>query len=186
MSKAIGVRVRKPEGEYDLGVSKFFGTPTIPEAWEEDFSDTTLFFCQLRLADVAAWDKENRLPHTGYLYVFLDTADGERSLRPQVRYYAGQPRLALEEFNAITTGYEQYTQAWVMEFYPVEEDAACTRLLGEPSDWPYDEAPPSLLMQFDPLDSEMGFLDSLDGFIYLFFGENERDFAAVTLHTEYS
>ena len=63
MSKAIGIRVKKADDGYDLGASKFFGTPTVPEAWETDFSDTALFFCQLRLADIAALDTENRLPH---------------------------------------------------------------------------------------------------------------------------
>ena len=41
-------------------------------------------------------------------------------------------------------------------------------------------------MQFDPLDSKMGFLEHLDGFLYFIFGENERDFDAITLIEEYS
>ena len=186
MSKAIGIRVKKADDGYDLGASKFFGTPTVPEAWETDFSDTALFFCQLRLADIAALDTENRLPHTGYLYVFLDTADGAYRLKADVRYSPDEPRLAIEEFNSVTEGYERFTEAWLMEFFPTDEDADGTRLLGVPADWPYEEVPPVLLLQYDPLDNGMGFLDGLDGFLYLFFGEDAADFGAVTLHGEYS
>ena len=32
----------------------------------------------------------------------------------------------------------------------------------------------------------MNFLDAMDGFLYLFFGEDEGDFGAVTLHAEYT
>ncbi|MBQ8684228.1 MAG: DUF1963 domain-containing protein [Clostridia bacterium] len=186
MSKAIGIRAKKADGAYDLGASKFFGTPTVPEAWGEDFYDTDLFFCQIRLADIATLDTENRLPHTGYLYVFLDTAEGPYQLKATVRYSPDEPCLAIDAFNSETVGYEQYTEAWLMEFYPVGEDVEGTRLFGVPSDWPFEEPHPSLLLQYDPLDSEMGFLDSLDGFLYLFFGADTADFGAVTLREEYS
>ena len=55
-----------------------------------------------------------------------------------------------------------------------------------PSDWNYVDEPPKLLMQYDPLDNEMDFLDTLDGFVYLFFGENEKDLSGVTLREEYT
>ena len=41
---AIKISVKAAEGEYDLGASKFLGTPTIPEEWLEDFSEDTMFF----------------------------------------------------------------------------------------------------------------------------------------------
>ena len=116
MCKAIGIKVKKaPEG-YDLGASKFFGTPTVPLGWESDFYEDELFFCQIRLSDIAHLDKENRLPHTGYLYVFLSTEDGQYHLDADVRYVANEPELAIDDFNAEVEGYERYTQAYLMEF----------------------------------------------------------------------
>ena len=183
---AIGIKVKKAPGAYDLGASKFFGTPTVPVAWEADFSEDEIFFCQLRLGDIAPLDPENRLPHTGYLYVFLHTGDNGWDLKADVRYYNGEPEMAIDEFNAAVPGYEQYSDAWLMEFAVVAEDADCTRLLGVPTDWNYGEKPPRLLLQYDPLDSEMGFRDTMDGYLYLFFGEDRGDFSSVVLCGEYS
>ncbi|MBQ8689580.1 MAG: DUF1963 domain-containing protein [Clostridia bacterium] len=183
---AIGIKVKKaPEG-YDPGASKFFGAPAVPSAWEEDFYDDEIFFCQIKLADIAHLDKDNRLPHTGYLYVFLHTEDGNYNLHADVRYLDGEPELVIDDFNAAVEGYERFNDAYLMKFYEVDESADCTRLLGEPSDWNYEDEAPRLLMQFDPLDSEMGFLDFLDGFVYFFFGEDENDLESVTLVEEYS
>ena len=50
-----------------------------------------------------------------------------------------------------------------MEFSEADEDEICTRLFGVPSDWNYADDPPKLLFQYDPLDNEMDFLDTLDG-----------------------
>ena len=41
-------------------------------------------------------------------------------------------------------------------------------------------------MQYDPLGNDMGFLDFLDGFVYFFFGEDEKDFEKITIMEEYS
>jgi len=82
--------------------------------------------------------------------------------------------------------YERYTQAYLMEFSEADEDEICTKLFGLPSDWNYVDEPPKLLMQYDPLDNEMDFLDTLDGFVYLFFGKDERDFSQITLQEEYT
>ncbi len=183
---AIGIKVKRAPKEYDLGASKFFGTPTVPKGWQADFYDDEIFFCQIRLSDIAELDTENRLGHTGYLYVFLHTEDGKCHLRADVRYYDGEPDMALEDFNAEVLGYEHLTTAWLMEFKIVDECHDGTKLFGIPSGWNYEDDPPELLMQFDPLDNGMGFLDSLDGFIYLFFGENQKDFGAITLKEEYS
>ena len=186
MSKAIKITAKKAPACYDLGASKFFGTPTVPSAWNGDFYDDELFFCQIRLSDIAEIDKENRLPHTGYLYIFLHTEDGKYHLGADVRYHDGEPELAIDDFNAAVEDYEKYTEAFLMEFSEVDEDEICTRLFGVPSDWNYVDEPPKLLMQYDPLDNEMDFLDTLDGFVYLFFGENEKDLSDVTLSEEYT
>ena len=183
---AIGIQVKKASSGYDMGASKFFGTPTVPLAWEDDFDEDEIFFCQIRLADIAPLDAQGLLPHEGYLYIFLHTQNGHYDLRADVRYLAGEPELAIDDFNAAVDGYEHYTQAYLMEFYETDATADSTRLLGVPSDWNYEATPPRLLLQFDPLDSEMGFLDHLDGFLYFFFGEDERDFGSVVLRAEYS
>ena len=186
MSYAIGIKVRKADEKYDLSASKFFGTPTVPLAWETDFDEDEIFFCQIRLSDLVDLDHDNRLPHSGYLYVFLHTNGGEYGLKADVRYYDGEPEMALDGFNAVVDGYEMFDNAYLMEFYPTDEVSDCTHLLGLPSDWNYEEEAPKLLMQFDPLDSHMGFLDHLDGFVYFSFGKDESDFESVTVLEEYS
>lgn len=183
---AIGIKVKKAPGHYDLGVSKFFGTPTVPLAWEGDFYEDEIFLCQINLADIAHLDKENRLPHTGYLYIFLHTDGGDYNLEADVRYFDGEPELAIDDFNLEVEGYERFNDAYLMEFSEVDENEVCTRLFGVPSDWNYEDEPSKLLLQFDPLDSEMEFLDYLDGFLYFFFGKDENDLEGVTLVEEYS
>ena len=183
---AIGIKVKKAPADHDLGASKFFGTPTVPLAWEGDFYEDEIFFCQINLADVAHLDKENCLPHAGYLYIFLHTDGGDYDLEADVRYFEGEPELAIDDFNLEVEGYEGFNDAYLMEFCEVDDAEACTRLLGVPNDWNYEDKPPKLLLQFDPLDSEMGFLDHLDGFLYFFFGKDENDLESVTLVEEYS
>jgi len=183
---AIGIRAKKaPEG-YDLGASKFFGTPTVPAAWDTAYEEDVIFFCQIRMADLAELDRENRLPHEGYLYIFLHTEEGKYHLTSTVRYADCEPGVALDDFNGEVEGYEKYTQAWLMEFFEAEDDAVCTRLFGTPSDWNYPDPPPELLFQYDPLDGEIDFLDDLDGFLYFFFGPENTGFDGVTLHSEYT
>lgn len=183
---AIGMKVKKATKDHELDASKFFGTPTVPLAWDGDFDEDEIFLCQINLAEIAHLDGENRLPHTGYLYIFLHTNGGDYDLKADVRYFDGEPELAIDDFNLEVAGYETWSDAYLIEFYEVEDDEDCTRLLGVPSDWNYEQAPPKLLMQFDPLDSEMGIFNHLDGFLYFFFGEDEKDFESVTLAEEYS
>ena len=186
MGKAIKISVNKaPEG-YDLAKSKFFGAPTVPLSWNGTFDEDEIFFCQIRLSDIATLDKENRLPHTGYLYIFLKTEEGKYHLKTDVRYYDKAPELAIDDFNTAVEGYEQYNDTYLMEFSETDEDEDCTRLLGIPSDWSYAYDPPELFMQYDPLDSHMGFLDSLDGFVYFFFGEDKKAFKNIMLMEDYS
>ena len=87
MGKAIKITAKKAPEPYDLGASKFFGTPTVPLAWDGDFYEDEIFFCQIKLSDIAHLDTENRLPHTGYLYIFLHTEDGKYHLGADVRYH---------------------------------------------------------------------------------------------------
>ena len=69
---AIGIHIKKADGNHDYRASKFFGAPVIPAEWQDRFAEDILFFGQIRLSDIAPLDTENKLPHTGYLYLFLD------------------------------------------------------------------------------------------------------------------
>lgn len=186
MTGAIGIKAQKaPEG-YDLGASKLFGTPTVPSSWEDTFDEDEIFFCQIRLSEIAALDTENALPHTGYLYIFLHTAEGEYHLSPDVRYSEGEPTLAYDGFNAAVEGYERYTEAYLLSFERTEKDADGTKLLGTPSGWSARDAHAPLFFQYDPLADDTGFLSHIDGYLYFFFGKDTRDLTSVTLTTEYS
>ena len=183
---AIGIRVKRAGADYDRGASRFFGDPAIPTDWEDVFLDDEIFFAQIRLADIAHLDTENKLPHTGYLYFFIHTEDGPYGLTADVKYYDGEPALILDGFNEAVEEYERFGTTYLMEFSEVGEDTSTTRLLGNPCDWNYEDEPPKLLLQYDPLDNEMGFLDFLDGFIYFFFGRDENKLEEVYLKEEYS
>jgi len=178
---AIGMTLNKASENGDPSVSKYFGSPVVPRSWEHDFEDSEMFFCQIRLSDIAPFDHDKRLPHTGYLYVFLDTNDG---LTPTVRYYDGEPELVIEDFNAEAEGFEEFTQAWEIIFFQTDDDADGTKLFGVPADWPYEEAHPALLLQYDPLDNGTGFLNSTDGRLYLFLIDG--DLSKPTVWLEYS
>lgn len=187
---AIGIRVREAREGDSLGASKFFGSPTIPNSWldkEDIIDETVIFFCQIRLEDIAEFDKENRLPHEGYLYIFLDTKDGPRHLSPIVHYSSIEPDTVIDEFNTEVPEYEKFTKEWIMEFYESGDDEQNTRLFGVPWDWNYEKEPPKMFMQFDPLDSDMGFLDYIDGMLYFFFyNDYDTRFNSIYLHTEYT
>ena len=164
---AIGITLKKAEGAHDLGTSKFFGAPALPEGWADRFSDDVIFFAQLRLADIAALDTENRLPHTGYLYLFLDV---EMYPYQTMAYYCtDEPRVVVDDFNAVEPRFAHLQTDWLMQFAPAADDADGTRLFGVPSSG--CDGGGELLLQFDPLAADIGFLDSIDGYAYCFFGE---------------
>ena len=183
---AIRLKVKKAEGKYDLGVSKFLGNPVLPEKWINAFDDTTIFLLQIRLEDIKDLDKDNLLPHTGYLYFFLDISNSEYSLKPIVKYYKGEPTTCLNGFNDIVDGYEAYVDDYLIEFEECDDYETGNKLLGKPNDWNYAGEPKQLLLQFDPLDSEMGLFSHLDGLIYFFMGEDKKTFKDVEIIEEIS
>ena len=181
---SIGMRVRKATGDYDPGCSKFFGSPTVPSAWEDEFHEEQIFFCQLRLADLAALDTANRLPHRGYLYIFLDIE--VFPYQPLVYYFDGEPDMIIDDFNAEEPMYGHLTEEWLIDFYPTDTAAEGNKLFGAPADWSHEEPAPALLLQYDPLDAPMGFLESLDGYAYFFFGEDAASLDDITMNIEQS
>ena len=62
--------------------SKWWGNPDLPEG--VDVPDCSTFVCQIRCDEIAAFDKENLLPHKGMLYFFaeLDYFFGEDTYVP--------------------------------------------------------------------------------------------------------
>ena len=177
MKKAIGIQVREPQMGDMMLDSRFFGDPIIPDEWAEDFGEDILFFCQIRMSDIAEYDVDNVLPHTGYLYIFLDFSNGSYYIQPIVRYYDGEPNMRLKNYNCdIVESLSNYTYPWIMTFESVDEDAKGMKLLGVPSEWKKEEPAPNLFMQFDPFASEMEFLDWLDGLFCLTFEDNVLEF----------
>lgn len=183
---AIGITLKKAEGEYDLGASKFFGVPTIPGQWLDELDSDLIFLAQIRLADIADLDKENQLPHTGYLYFFVDSAAhmGEEA-EAVVVYSPEDPDTAVDDFNE-GLEIEGITQDWLVTFSQVDDDADGIKLLGEPSGWGYEDAP-KLLLQYDPLATrELNFMNVVDGFGFFFYDEHSDAFEDVTFQTEHS
>ena len=183
---AIRLKVHKAEGEYDLGASKFLGSPVLPTRLTNDFDDGTIFLLQLRLKDLEGLDEDNILPHVGYLYIFLDVSEGEYNLQPIVKYTKSEPTTCLNGFNDIVDGYEQFVDDYLIEFEKCDDYETGNKLFGKPNDWNYVEDPRDLLLQFDPLDSEMGLFSHLDGLIYIFLGKDRKTFKDVTIMEEIS
>lgn len=179
---AIKLKIKKAEGEYDVGLSKMLGNPVLPEGMDESLPSTAMFLMQIRLEDIKDLDEDNILPHSGYLYFFLDTENGLYSLTPIVIYYDGEPTHHIDGFNDIVDGFEQYNQDYLIEFEKCDDEADGNKLLGHPSDWQYQEANDRLLFQLDPLDSEeMDLFSTFDGFLYFFFEGDKVDFDKVKL-----
>ena len=184
---ALALNVCKNEGRQDSEQSKFFGSPVIPSEWEERFHDDIVFFAQIRLEDIADLDYGNRLPHTGYLYFFLDAEMyPSDQLEMWVEYYPGEPDMVLEDFNTMSPISGGLNEEWLISFETVSSDADGTKLFGIPSGAIDEhEDMPKLLLQYDPLDFEgVPFLETLDGYAYVFFGEDETDYNAASYVVE--
>lgn len=164
---AIGIKIKKADGNHDPCTSKFFGAPVLPDGWPEMFSEDIIFFGQIRLSDIAELDTENKLPHTGYLYLFLNIET--YPYQAMAYYYDGEPNVVVDDFNEAEVQFAHLNEDWLMSFEPADEDFDGTRLFGVPSSgYETDE---ELLLQFDPLAESTGFLDNIDGYAYFFFGE---------------
>lgn len=186
---AIKLKIKQTSEAYDPSVSKFLGSPTLPEGMLETLEGDVIFLLQINLEEIKDLDRENRLPHTGYLYFFLNVADGIYDLKPIVKYAPGEPTVLVDNFNEIVEGFEPFVEEYPIEFELVDEegDGFGTKLFGVPADWNYAEEPPKLLLQFDPLEPGLGIFDSIDGLLYFFFDEKEpENLEKVNLVEEYS
>ena len=185
---AIRIKTRRAEGDYDLGCSKMLGSPTVPKEIVDELPDEAMFLMQIKLEDIKDLDKENLLPHKGYLYVFLDVTDGIYDMIPIVKYYGGEPETVYTQFNEEVEGFETFIDDFIIEFEECDEDAEGNKLLGSAGDWQFSEEQGKLFLQIDPLDdNEMGLFPTFDGYIYLFFDdEDKNDFDKIRIVEDFS
>lgn len=153
---SIAIKVEKAAGEHDYTQSKFFGSPTVPNEWVERFYDDIIFLAQIRLSDIAEYDPDNILPHSGYLYFFLDAEMyPSDQLYVWVEYYDGEPDTIIDDFNELSPLPCGLNEDWLISFGAAPPDADGTKLLGLPSGAAGEDASfPKLLLQYDPLDFE--------------------------------
>lgn len=176
---SIAIKVEKAAGEHDYTQSKFFGSPTVPNEWVERFYDDIIFLAQIRLSDIAEHDPDNILPHSGYLYFFLDAEMyPSDQLYVWVEYYDGEPDTIIDDFNELSPLPCGLNEDWLISFGAAPPDADGTKLLGLPSGAAGEDASlPKLLLQYDPLDFEgVPYLENVDGYAYVLFGRDEKDF----------
>ena len=181
MHKAIRIKLQKAERGYDPSASHFFGSLAIPGKWRDEMHDEMIFIGQIRLTDIADLDEENRLPHTGMLYFFLDVenSSAEEPAEAVVRWYDGEPNAILDDVNVDSPFPETMDEAFMMEFEPCEPDAAGMKLFGEPSG--LQEGHGRLLLQYDPSDlPEVSFLQTAERCACFMFGEDESRLEDVT------
>ncbi len=173
MSYSISIKLKKAEGEYDPAASKFFGDPVISADLEEvinEFEDEVMFFGQINLADIAELDRDGRLPHTGRLYFFIDTACYPYA--GKVLYSEGEPSNLIEDYNTLVPDFERFTVPYLMSFELADENADGTKLFGNASSSEMEEA--DVLLQFDPLDNDTGFMDHINGYCYFTFEDADN------------
>lgn len=180
---AIAMKVRKvgPDEKIDESCSKFFGKPCVPESLKEPYPDDGVFFAQIRCSDLKELDPDCRLPHHGYLYFFLDAEMyPSDQLHMMVDHSLEEPKYVIDDYNE-DCNIKGLTEAYVITFEKAEADYDGTKLLGIPSnDIDERDDKNGLLLQFDPLDFDVPFLATLDGYAYVFFGDDpQKPFAGV-------
>ena len=175
---AIAMKVRKvePGEEIDEGCSKFFGSPTVPESLKDPYPDDGVFFAQIRCEDLGDLDPECRLPHEGYLYFFLDAEMyPSDDLYMMVKHTLEEPKYILDDYNE-ECNIKGLTDTYVITFEKVDAGYSGTKLLGYPSNDVDDNGDRGgLLLQYDPLEFDVPFLSTCDGYAFVFFGDSEEN-----------
>ena len=174
----IGITVEKAHGEYDPGTSKFFGSPTMPEEWLEDgtIGDDDFFFCQLRLSEFKNLDKNNILPESGFIYIFLTENNGD--FVPNVRYCATEPDTIIDDFNAGFDFLGDTDTEYSIDFFEAEADTDTSAIFITDND-------SITLLKYDPLDDNMPrFLSETEKIAYFTITREDlkiSDFSKVSL-----
>ena len=179
---AIALKVRRvePNEEIDEMCSKFFGAPGLPRHMIDRYPDDAVFFAQICCSDLKELDPDNRLPHDGYLYFFLDAKmHPSEQLFMTVDHTYEEPTQVIDDYNLESPISEGLNDSYVITFEKVDADYDGTKLLGHPSNDVDDgDDRGELLLQYDPLDFDVPFLSSIDGYAFVFFGktmENRYD-----------
>lgn len=144
----IGIKVEKAHGEYDPGTSKFFGSPTMPEEWLADgtIGDEEFFFCQLKLSEFKAFDKEIFTNHKGFIYIFL--AEDNGNYIPNIRYSENEPDTLIDDFNAGFEFLGDVETDYSIDFFETDDATDGTRIFVKNGE-------EITLLQYDPLDDGM-------------------------------
>ena len=175
---AIAMKVRKvdPDEKIDESCSKFFGKPCLPESMNEPYPDDGVFFAQIRCSDIKDLDPECRLPHEGYLYFFLDAEMyPSNDLYMMLDHSLEEPAIVIDDYNECCN-IKGLTDTYVITFEKVGAGYEGTKLLGYPSnDVDDSDDRCGLLLQYDPLDFDVPFLSTLDGYAFVFFGDDDED-----------
>ena len=174
---AVAMKVRKvePGEKIDEGCSKFFGSPCLPTA-DDPYPDDGVFFAQIRCEDLRDLDPECRLPHEGYLYFFLDAEMyPSDDLYMMVNHTLEEPKYILDDYNE-ECNIKGLTDTYVITFEKVDAGYSGTKLLGYPSNDVDDNGDRGgLLLQYDPLEFDVPFLSTCDGYAFVFFGDGEEN-----------
>ena len=176
-SIAMKVRRVEPGEEIDEGCSKFFGSPCVPESMKDDpYPDDGVFFAQIRCEDLKDLDPECRLPHEGYLYFFLDAEMyPSDQLFMMVNHTTEEPKYVLDDYNE-ECNIKGLTDTYVITFEKADAGYEGSKLLGYPSNNVDDnDDRGALMLQYDPLEFDVPFLSTCDGYAYVFFGDSEEN-----------
>ena len=175
---SIAMKVRKvePGEEIDEGCSKFFGMPCLPDSIQDPYPDDGVFFAQIRCEDIKDLDPDCRLPHEGYLYFFLDAEMyPSDQLNMMVDYSSEEPTYIIDDYNE-NCNIKGLTDTYVITFEKADAGYEGTKLLGCPSnDVDDSDDRAGLLLQYDPLEFDVPFLSTLDGYAFVFFGDDDND-----------
>lgn len=171
MSDSIRLKVSETE-ESLFGKSKFLGNPDVWDDFEwpaigdgDDAYDLT-FICQINCAEIAPYDKDNKLPHTGMLYFFYDLEempdDPFDQNTARVLYYDGdlenliEVKVVDEDGEPLAHTEQKITFENVEDGFMAEEEET-HRMLGVPSNECYFELPygfEEMLLQIDSFEAD--------------------------------
>lgn len=173
---AIALKVRKvlPGEKIDEGCSKFFGSPCLPESLIDKYPDDSVFLLQINCEELKDLDPENRLPHEGYLYFFLDAEMyPSNDLYMFIEHSLDEKKYVIDDYNLRSPIPEGLNEPYIITFEKVDAGYDGTKLLGYPNNNVDDNNDRNgLLLQYDPLDFDVPFLATLDGYAFIFFGDD--------------
>ena len=180
MNKAVGMRLRRPDGTEKGDESRLFGVPCLTDDVKSKLQELCdggadpRPICQIDLWQLAKECKSPYLPTRGYLYFFLEV-HGDKVSSPVVYYTPYAPNVTKE---SEAYGLVPLQEPLIIEFFETEQSADGCKLLGECAGGGDGR---SLLLQIDPLDDGIEFLSHRDGFLYFLMGDDLEEFTDVAL-----